>query len=153
METDFWIELENTYVARVAERQKLYATHGSDVLQAFPGSELACKELMEMVVQFLCARYPKYFHLSEDQSVLVNKILNTSTNIKTTLPLITLLDHVPEDFAIMLRNPDDGQYYFRGGIICSAIGWNLGNKIGLGLSDIHTPVPDYKEKMQMSMDR
>ena len=153
MEPDFWIELENSYKERIAERQNLYARHGGDVLQHLPGSELACKELMEMVLQFLCARYPQYFTLSADKTVLENGILQTTTDLKRTPPLITLLNNVPEDFAIMLRNPADGYYYLRAGIICSAVGWNFGLKIGKSLPEIHIPVPDYKEKMQMSMDR
>ena len=126
------------------------------VLAYLPGSELACKEIMEMALQFLCARYPQYFSLSEDANrgyVFRNSILNNETVIKGMHPLHVLLENVPEDFACMLRNPEDGYYYFRAGIICSSLGWNLGTKIGLQLKDIHKPIPDYKEKMEFSMDR
>ena len=64
-----------------------------------------------------------------------------------------LLNNIPEDFAITLRDPDTGYYSFRAGIICSSLGWNVGSKIGLKLHEIHKPIPDYKEKMQFSMDR
>ena len=67
MQTDWWIELENTYEERIKQRQALFAEHGEAVLQALPGSELACKELMEMVLQFVCARYPHYIRLSADK--------------------------------------------------------------------------------------
>lgn len=53
----------------------------------------------------------------------------------------------------MLRNPDDGLYYFRAGLLCSALGWNVSTKLGLTLKEIHAPIPDYKEKMEFSMDR
>ncbi|KAI0968228.1 alpha-1,2-mannosyltransferase [Xylaria arbuscula] len=153
LEPDWWIELESTYKERIAQRKELYAKHGSTVLQWLPGSELACKELMEMAIQFICARYPQYFALSEDKIWLENKILGTRANIREKHPLLVILDHVPEDFAITLRDPDTGYYVFRAGIICSAVGWSLGIKIGLRLDEIHQPVPDYKEKMKFSMDR
>ncbi|KAI5918104.1 alpha-1,2-mannosyltransferase [Camillea tinctor] len=153
LETDWWIELESTYKARIAQRQELYAKHGKNVLQWLPGSELACKELMEMVVQFICARYPQYFILSEDKTQLENKILGTVTMIKEKHPLLVLLDNVPEDFGITLRDPETGYYSFRAGMICSALGWNVASKIGMRLDEIHQPIPDYKEKMQFSMDR
>ncbi|KAI0813021.1 alpha-1,2-mannosyltransferase [Xylaria sp. FL0064] len=153
LEPDWWIELESTYKERIAQRKDLYAKHGPAVLQWLPGSELACKELMEMIIQFICARYPHYFILSEDNLWLENKILGVRVNIREKHPLLVILDHVPEDFAITLRDPDTGYYVFRAGIICSAIGWNLGSKIGLKLDEIHQPVPDYKEKMKFSMDR
>lgn len=131
----------------------MFAEHGEAVLQALPGSELACKELMEMVLQFLCARYPQYFSLADDNKVFHNGILNTETDLTSTPPLHVLLNNVPEDFAITLRNEKNGQYIFRAGIICSALGWNVASKIGLNLAGIHAPIPDYKEKMQFSMDR
>ncbi|KAI5455994.1 hypothetical protein BGZ63DRAFT_435939 [Mariannaea sp. PMI_226] len=151
MEPDFWLELENTYPQRIAERQALYKENGSRVLQCLPGSELACKELMEMCLQFLCARYPNHFQISG--YTFINKILNTKTDLGKTEPLLVLLNNVPEDFAITLRDPETGRYCFRAGMICSSVGWNLGEKMGLGLPEIHAPVPDYKEKMEFSMDR
>ena len=153
MQPDWWIELENTYIERIQQRKELFAQHGKDVLNALPGSELACKELMEMVVQFLCARYPHYFSLSSDKKVLQNGILGTETHLDQIHPLHVLLENVPEDFAIMQRDDKSGRYILRAGVICSALGWNLGTKMGKNLAGIHAPIPDYKEKMQFSMDR
>ena len=153
LEPEWWLEIEKTYKSRIAQRQRLYKQHGKSVLQHLPGSELACKELMEMALQFLCARYPKHFVLSSDNKTLENKILGNKQDLAKKHPLIVLLDNIPEDFAIMLRNPETGYYHFRAGVICSALGWNLGSKIGLQLHQIHAPIPDYKQKMQFSMDR
>lgn len=153
MEPDWWLELENTYKERIDQRSKLLKEHGEGVLQALPGSELACKELMEMVIQFLCARYPQYFRLDEEKMTFHNAILETKTDLKQTSPLHVISQNIPEDFGIMLRDETTGYYIFRAGIICSALGWNLGTKINLPLHEVHAPVPDYKEKMQFSMDR
>lgn len=123
------------------------------VLQALPGSELATKELMEMCLAFLCARYPQYFHLNEEKTIFYNGILKTESHLSVEDPLIVILNNVPEDFGITLRNPETGHYHFRAGLICSALGWNVDTKIGMNLQEIHKPIPDYKEKMQFSMDR
>ncbi|KAF1917236.1 hypothetical protein BDU57DRAFT_470685, partial [Ampelomyces quisqualis] len=153
MEPDWWLEVENTYVERIRERQALLAEHGDAVLQALDGSELACKELMEMSLQFLCARYPHYFQLDKENMIFNNDILHTRTDLRSTSPLQVLFDNVPEDFGLMLRDSKTGFYLFRAGIICSALGWNVASKIGMRLHEIHAPVPDYKEKLQFSMDR
>jgi hypothetical protein len=153
MESDWWLELESTYEERIKQRLDLYAEHGEDILQALPGSELACKEVMEMALQFLCARYPHYFKLSPDNKQFHNDILKTTTDLMHTPPLHVLLHNIPEDFALMLRDPKTGLYILRAGVICSALGWNLGTKINLPLSQVHSPIPDYKEKMEFSMDR
>ncbi|OJJ03275.1 hypothetical protein ASPVEDRAFT_133496 [Aspergillus versicolor CBS 583.65] len=152
LEPDWWIELENTYRKRIAQRKELFAKHGKSVLGSLPGSELACKELMEMVLQFLCARYPQYFSLI-DKRIFKNKILGTEQDVRSKPPLEIIMDNVPEDFGIMLRDDQTGNYFLRAGVICSALGWNVGSKIGLQLHQIHDPIPDYKEKMKFSMDR
>ena len=156
LEPDWWLELENSYVERVNERKKLFEEHGTKVLNYLPGSELGCKEVMEHALQFYCARYPQYFSLTHSKSkghVLQNGILKTETVIKDMHPLHVLLQNVPEDFAVMLRNPEDGMYYFRAGLLCSSLGWNVETKLGMQLKEIHAPIPDYKAKMEFSMDR
>ncbi|EEP78902.1 conserved hypothetical protein [Uncinocarpus reesii 1704] len=153
MDSDWWLELENTYRSRIAQRKELHAQYGKTVLDKMPGSELACKELMEMVIQFLCARYPQYFCLSDNKRYFTNGILNTVEDLHAKDPLVFLMDNVPEDFGIMLRDDKTGYYFLRAGSVCSSLGWNLGTKLGMQLHEIHAPIPDYKEKMQFSMDR
>lgn len=129
----------------------LYAQKGKRVLNCLPGSELACKELMELVLQYVCARYPQYFSLV-DNRVLRNKILDTEQDVWSKPPLEILLDNIPEDFGITLRDDQTGFYVLRAAVICSSIGWSIDEKMGLPLHLIHAPVPDYN-KMQTSMDR
>lgn len=155
MEPDWWLELENTYVTRIAQRKALHALHGTKILKTLPGSESATKELMEMCLQFYCSRYPQYFSLTPSSSptVFVNRILGKEFILSEYAPLEILLNNIPEDFAITLRNPQTGDYEFRAGVICSSLGWNVETKIGMNLRQLHDPIPDYKEKMSMSMDR
>ncbi|EEB99154.1 hypothetical protein MPER_01219, partial [Moniliophthora perniciosa FA553] len=153
MEPDWWLELESTYRERIAQRKQLHATYGSVIINALPGSELACQELMEMVIQFLCARYPNQFQFNQHTGEFRNHILGTISNVRDVNPLFFLNDNVPEDFLITQADPKTGLYTLRAGISCSAVGWNMGTKIGKPLHEIHSPVPDYKEKMQFSMDR
>lgn len=151
MENDWWIELENTYKERIAQRQMLYAQKGKRVLDSLPGSEIACKELMELVLQYVCARYPQYFSLV-DNRILQNRILDTEQDVWSKPPLEILIDNIPEDLAITLRDDQTGFYILRAGVVCSSIGWSIDEKMGLPLHLIHAPVPDYN-KMQTSMER
>lgn len=153
LQSDWWLELDNQYESRIKQRKELVAKYGPMVLQTLPGSEYATKELMEMCLQFMCQRYPMHFRLNIERSIFYNDILKTETNLKEKTPFEAILDNVAEDFAIMLRDPEDGIYHFRAGLICSSLGWNVGTKIGLKLHEIHDPIPDYKEKMKPSMDR
>lgn len=154
-EPDYWVELDRNYVRNVRKRQALYVKYGRAVLDVVQGYEYAAKELMEMVVQFICARYPHCFTLeiSETREILCNKILNTQTDLKATAPLIVLLNNVPEDFTIMIRNEENGQYYLRGGTVMTSFGWTIATKINKPLNEIHEHVPLYKEKILLSMNR
>lgn len=153
MEPDWWIELESTYCERITQRKQLYAEHGNKIIDALPGSELACKELMEMVIQFICVRYPNQFQFDQRTGVFQNHILDTCSDITTVQPLNFLLENIPEDFLITQEDGETGLYVLRAGVCCSAVDWNISTKIGKPLHEIHGPVPDYKEKMKFSMDR
>ncbi|KAG0706326.1 hypothetical protein DFH29DRAFT_168920 [Suillus ampliporus] len=153
LEPDYWLELESTYRDRVAQRRQLYTLHGKNIIDELPGSEAASKELMEMVIQYLCLRYPQQFDYDEWTWTFRNHILGSTADIKTVHPLIFLLENVPEDFVITHEDPETGLYNLRAAVCTSAIGWNISQKMGKPLHEIHGPVPDYKEKMAFSMDR
>ena len=52
------------------QRQEIFKQEGKEVLQMLPGSEIACKELMEMCLEFLAVRYPHYFSLDKEKMFL-----------------------------------------------------------------------------------
>lgn len=152
-EPNWWVELEQNYFIRMKERHALLAQYGEEIMFHGPGSDLACRELMEMVFQFVTRRYPAHFSLEKDNTVLVNRLLGTRTDLTTTQPLQALFDNIPEDYVVMLRDPADGNYYARAGAVCSSVGWNIGQHRNKPLRRIHDHVPDYAERMAMSMDR
>ncbi|EIW85389.1 hypothetical protein CONPUDRAFT_150201 [Coniophora puteana RWD-64-598 SS2] len=153
LDPDFWLEIESTYRERMTQRIQLFAKHGRRIVDYMPGSEDACKELMEMAIQFLCARYPRQFRYDAWTGVFYNDILSSQSDTRKLHPLVVLLQNVPEDFLITLEDKETGLYVMRAGVSCSAVGWNMSEKIGRPLHQIHGPVPDYKEKMAFSMDR
>lgn len=150
---DWWVELEKNYHQTMAARQELLKKYPANVMFNHPCSELACRELMEMVLQFITKRYPQFFCLERENTVLVNKLLNSTTDLLSTPPLTVIFDNVPEDYALMLRNEQDGLYYLRAAVVCSSVGWDIGQHRDKPLTAIHSHVPDFKEKMALSMDR
>ncbi|CAP65706.1 uncharacterized protein PODANS_7_880 [Podospora anserina S mat+] len=149
---DFWIELEQNYLPTMAARQQLFAKHPDRIFFQGPGADLACRELMEMLIQFLCRRYPCHFHLSNDNTLFHNLLLETVTDLTSTPPLKVIFQNIPEDYAIMLRNEEDGLYYLRAASVCSSVGWHIAQHKDQPMKKIHTHVPD-ADKMQFSLDR
>lgn len=137
----------------MAARQTLLKAHGDLVFFTDPGTELACLELMEMLVLFICKRYPQHFSLEDNDTVLHNRLLNLRTDLTRTPPLKVVFANIPEDYAMVLRNENDGLYYLRAAMVCSSVGWDIGMNRGKPLRGIHEHVPDYAEKMAFSMDR
>lgn len=122
------MELEQNYVSVMEQRRQLKERHGELIFYSDPGSELACRELMEMLVQFMCKRYPQYFGLENDNTVLQNRLLNTTTDLLNTPPLEVVYQNVPEDYALVFRNENDGFYYLRAAMVCSSVGWDIASK-------------------------
>lgn len=153
LQPDFWIELEKNYFKRMKQRKELWDKYETTILNYNPGSELACRELMQMVLQYLCIRYPRHFELRASNTIFVNHLLHITSDLVNKHLLHVLFENVPEDFAIMLRNQDDGMYYLKAGFICSSIGWTFGTHNNRQLRAIYTEVNDYEDKMAKSMDR
>ncbi|KJR84142.1 uncharacterized protein SPSK_09114 [Sporothrix schenckii 1099-18] len=173
LDPDNWLELQHSYKASLAERRALYEAHGEKILFcSTPGDDndndsvvdaLACRELLEMALQFVCRRYPHLFALDEQEGekqtvrVFVNEVLGTKVVLDDGVyghrALQVLLDNIPEDFAIVTRSADDGRYRLRAASVSSSVGWCIGQHRGRPLQDIHGRVTDYATKMARSMDR
>lgn len=110
------------------QRRQLKEKHGELFFFSDTGSELACRELMEMLLQFICKRYPQYFSLENDNTILQNRLLNTTTDLLNTPPLEVIYQNIPEDYAMVFRNEHDGFYYLRAAMVCSSVGWDIGCK-------------------------
>jgi len=151
---DWWVELTSDYASTMAKRQTLFAQQESRIFfqSPSPGTDLAVRELMEMLLQFLCTRYPAHFSLSPDAAIFHNHLLKTTTDLLTVPPLKVIFDNVPEDYAVMLRNEETGYYHLRAAMVCSSVGWHVSLHRDAPLRAIHAEVPD-AGKMAMSMDR
>lgn len=67
--------------------------------------------------------------------------------------LRTLGGLVEDDLLFLLPSDDGDSYTLRGLVTCFPNGFNTSQKLNLKLRDIHKPVPEYKEKLEKSMDR
>lgn len=153
------------------------------LLPASPGVKSgydAAIELVHELAEYLHKRYPTAFHvtrMTESSQSPIKTIYVVPVDINYDLPPPLLLDSkesplvirsvemeeaenamkiaaslVQDDLAIMVEGSDD-RYYFQGGAICVAGNWRLRDKIGLAMEDIHVTVPQYREKLHVSLTR
>ncbi|KAF9235876.1 hypothetical protein BU15DRAFT_89432 [Melanogaster broomeanus] len=152
------------------------------VLPPLSGAE-AAKELLYELAEYLPRRYPSVFSVSRlpavssipsiggiplawDGQMPIRIIEVVETGIKYDLGVLESMSGVEmgeaalrivnglmqDDIAIMLEG-SDGKYYFQGGLICVPGFWRMRDKIGMPLDEIHGDVPQFREKLQLSMNR
>lgn len=150
------VEMDKTYLTRLALRKQIMQDHHSIVLQADPSISPAVNELYTWLFSvYLPTRFPTMFSLGT--SNLLNHA--TSESIPLTPPsdpikaLEILGGNIDDDFLFLLPSEDGDGYVLKGFVTCFPSGFNTKEKFGLKLRDIHKPVPGYKEKLEKSMDR
>ncbi|CZT04640.1 uncharacterized protein RAG0_11036 [Rhynchosporium agropyri] len=151
-----FIEMDRNYLDRITLRKEIMREHHDIAIQAKPEVKPAIDELYTWLLnEYLPTRYPTMF------SVTSLGLLNhtTSTHIPfqpSPDPAKTfeiLGENLDEDFLILLASDDGDSYMLKGFVNCFPAGFNTKDKLGLKLRDIHTPVPGYKQKLELSMDR
>jgi hypothetical protein len=125
-----WIELTHTYHATMAARHSVLQNPPSGTAkvifqQPSPASDLAARELMETLLEFLTLRYPTLFSLSDSNTRFHNTPLGTVTDLRTTPPLRVIFDNVPEDFLILLRDRSYPGYIVRAAVLCPQREWDV----------------------------
>lgn len=156
------IEMDRNYLDRITLRKRLIAEHTEDVVAALAVSKPAVDEFYTWIVgAYLPTRFPTMFQLRLNPETQMTELFSHVTGAYHSLvpeddPQASLaaLGGLVEDELLFLMPTDDGDSYeLKAFVTCFPNGFNTRQKLGLKLRDIHTPVPGYKEKLQMSMDR
>ncbi|KAG8733461.1 hypothetical protein FRC11_006101 [Ceratobasidium sp. 423] len=177
MNFDDWIQIDNRYAHYHAIRTRRVETGGINVVRTMPANEefgvpsgeLAARELVNELGEYLSRRYPHVFrvvsrvkHTANDfgwdnlGEIEVIEIipLNVRYNLQEEDPMKISGLLIQDDLALMLEGKDSRQY-FQAGSICTPGFWRMRDKIGHPLERIHEGgrVPQYREKLRDSMNR
>ncbi|KAE8158860.1 hypothetical protein BDV40DRAFT_307492 [Aspergillus tamarii] len=156
------IEIDKNYLDRINLRKRIMAEHPETVLAAEGCVKPAVDEFYTWLVgTYLPTRYPRMFQLRSsagEKSTFLHSLVTDETFPLSPeeIPLDTLrvMGGLIEDDLLFLMPSNDGDgYALRGFVTCFPNGFNTSSKLGLKLRDIHKPVPQYKEKLEKSMDR
>ncbi|KAK9324981.1 hypothetical protein V1517DRAFT_315673 [Lipomyces orientalis] len=153
-----WIELDNEFLKYHTRKCERLAERREKLVKTAPDAYDAAMELLEELREWLPARYPTLFKRTDvgiDNLVTGEKFNITERPLKDNVdPMEIAAKLVQDDLAIMMPG-EDGQYYLKSACILLAGFWRLADKFGMPLSEIHTSgdVPQFKEKLQVSMER
>jgi hypothetical protein len=153
-----WLTLDSNYLAEHFLRCSLLCTKRPQVLQCLPGSDVACHEVLSLVTSFLSSRFPQHFTLTTMSSgpAIHNHLTNEifpigQQNCLNPLEIAAKLSM--EDFNILIKDSETGEYHLQASATLFPAGWKLQERVGTSMANLHAPVPEWKEKLGGSVNR
>src|SRR3954471_11566682 len=146
-----WIEIDSRYAPEIALRKSLLEERRGEVLAALPGSEAACREVLDQLAGFLPERFPDRFE--RVGSELINRVSGDRWTVEGDVrdPLNIAGRLVQEDLCILQEV--EGELRLTAGALCFPNRWRLSDKLGRPMVAIHGPVPSYAERLGKPVDR
>ena len=140
-----WIQYEDDFSTRVLEKKNLIANQRKRVLDALPGSLDAQTELLALILNYLKKNKSYLFEVEDGHVVSLkeNKTYTISDYKNCPLELISYL--VADDFCLLGKSGDD--YRLVAASVCAPTWWELSEKIGKPLIEIHAPIANLEEKI------
>ncbi|CAE6410496.1 unnamed protein product [Rhizoctonia solani] len=160
-----WIEISASYQWYLGEKKRVVEEQGKKVIDSLPENDAACGELLEMVVEFMATRYPTLFdrllETTQDGKELDGVFSHVTKEryqwVKGCPPEgvegLKIISRLTENDFLMARERDDGHIYFVGGLVAFPGFYLLSEKIGKSMYDVHVPVPQFNQKLLVSVER
>ncbi|CAG7929475.1 unnamed protein product [Penicillium olsonii] len=155
------VEMDKNYLDRITLRKNLIEQYPDQVSAAEASAKPAIDEFYTWLVgTYLPTRFPLMFELrygNEKSQLLHSNVTGTDYPLEPDMsPVVTLRlmgGLVDDDFLFLLPSEDGDGYTLKAFVTCFPNGFDTAKKLNLKLRDIHKPVPQYKEKLEKSMDR
>jgi dimethylamine monooxygenase subunit A len=146
-----WIEIDSRYASEIALRKSLLDERRPEVLAALPGSEAACREVLDQLAGFLPERFPDRFERAGTE--LVNRDSGERWTVDGHVldPLDIAGRLVQEDLCIL--QDVEGELRLTAAVLCFPNRWRVSDKLGRPMLAIHAPVPSYAERLGKPVDR
>ena len=148
---DEWLEPDEYYYRELLEKEALLANQNYEVFQSKKGSQLAQQEVLDLIINYMNAFHSELVRIDGDK-IFIDAIKRSySTKEFAEMPLNLAGRLVQEDLCLMA--PGDTGYTLEAASLCFPSRWRLIDKIGKRMVDIHSPVPDYEDKLARPVDR
>ncbi|KAF2864903.1 hypothetical protein BDV95DRAFT_600102 [Massariosphaeria phaeospora] len=147
---DNWLTVDNTYKQYHEARIELLHKCNAEVIQVLPEAEPACEELMREVVDFLVKKYPRFFKIVIRSGVrkIRNELVQEEYSLQRPFdcqPLEVCARLAMEDFSILKKSDFTQGHHLQASATLFPAGWRLRQRIGKSITDVHGPVPLWKD--------
>lgn len=134
-----WIEVDARLPDYLDEKARVTAAHPAETFVAEPGSEAGQAELLELLVEHLCVRFPQVHRRDGDAIEIVPA--GRRVVLAKAPPLRVAASLVQEDL-VLLRRGESG-WRLAAGSLCFPSSWSLREKFGRPMHEVHGPVPGF----------
>ena len=121
------------------------------MFQSKKGSQLAQQEVLDLIIDYMNTFHSELVRIDGDKIFIDGIKRNFSRKEFAEMPLNLAGRLVQEDLCLMA--PGDTGYTLEAASLCFPSRWRLIDKIGKRMVDIHSPVPDYEDKLARPVDR
>lgn len=127
-----WLQFDDAEAGQLAEKARVVATHGQDVLDWVSGSEAAQEEALALVLAHLAEHHGRHPEVSGS-------------------PLEAMSRIIQEDIVIMEKR--GAEHVLTAALLAFPASWRLQEKIGRPLQAIHDPVASYDANIARRVQR
>ena len=145
-----WIEADEYFYDELKEKKQLLISNYPEVFASRPGSLPAQTEVLALVLKHMEKYCPGVLTIEQDEVILPKLKWKFRISDFEESPLDLCGRLVQEDLCLMAPDPDG--YTLEAASLCFPARWRLMDKMGLPMSGIHKPVPDYSEKLSRPVD-
>jgi hypothetical protein len=141
-----WIEGGPDLTAQLLDRNKLLNQNRDQVVQILPDHQLAIQYFTQKILDNLRNFHPNY---EIDESNVTHRESSTTVDIKADIEFVQLAKVIAEDLCLLEYK--NGMWQLVAAVVLFPSRWNLLEKIGKNLDQIHAPVPGYDQALQPVM--
>lgn len=138
-----WFEAGTDLADQLKERNRITRENRDQVFQQVPGHDAGVDYFAKKIVENLLEFHPAY---SLTGSILRNEELNIEVDLESDHPFMQLSKVLAEDLCLL--HYEENMWRLIIGVVIFPSRWNLKEKIGKSMDQIHSPVPDYKTQLQ-----
>lgn len=145
-----WIEIDEHFAEELALKDKLLKKQYSDVFASLPESQPSQKEVLDLLLNHLLEQFPQYYRQQGTtiENITTGQVWDVADFEAAPLDLAGRL--VQEDLLLMQPSPEG--YRLVAASLCFPSRWRLREKLGRPLTQIHSPVPEYQDKLERPVD-
>lgn len=136
-----WIEVDANLPAYLIEKARHYREDRHQVIVSEESSKQAQREVLNLLSAHMCERNPDIYRKTAGGIDILNGQFQVALDDKSLPPLAIAAKLVQEDLVLMSASPEGWRLVAAS--LCFPSAWNLLEKFGKPLHQVHAPVPGF----------